>query len=153
METNQFINIIDKEQILKSIEKLNPRTIPSFGILTPQHMLEHLAVNIQFSNGKNPLKSGRDGFNPMKGFLFSNEPIPKGTTFFLTGRKLPSHINSNLEDAIKYLINEIDDFEKYFAENLTSKPNHAVFGNLNKEEWIIYHNKHFTHHFKQFGIY
>jgi len=27
-----------------------------------------------------------------------------------------------------------------------------TFGELNKAEWEIFHEKHFTHHFKQFGI-
>jgi Protein of unknown function (DUF1569) len=153
MENNRFINFADRKEILKSLSLLNADTKPKFGILTPQLMAEHLAINIQFSNGKNPLKRGRDVLNPMKGFLYSNNPLSEGGTFFLTGRNLPSPISNNLYQAIEHLHNEINDFEKYFEENPTSKPNHAVFGNLNKEEWIIYHNKHFTHHFKQFGIY
>ena len=41
--------------------------------------------------------------------------------------------------------------EKYFAEK-DIKTTNPVFGDLNYEEWIRFHSKHFAHHFKQFGL-
>jgi len=29
---------------------------------------------------------------------------------------------------------------------------HPYYGNLNYEQWLLLHSKHFTHHFSQFGL-
>jgi Protein of unknown function (DUF1569) len=153
MQNNNFLDFTNQPDILKRLAKLTVNTKPSFGILTPQLMIEHLAINIQFSNGKNPLSSnGRNETSPMKSFLLSNQPMPTGTTFFLIGKKLADPINKDLDEAIEFLLSEMSDYEDYYKQNSSEKPFHAVFGNLNKSEWTIYHNKHFTHHFNQFDI-
>ena len=41
---------------------------------------------------------------------------------------------------------------KYFEENKDATPINPTMGELNKQEWIIFHNKHFEHHFKQFNL-
>jgi hypothetical protein len=152
MQNNLFINFSDRESILKMLLKLNADTKPNFGILTAQLMVEHLAVNIQFSNGNNPLNNYSSA-NRMIDYLNSNQPMPTGAKFFLVGNKLAEPLTKNLGDALELLKNELDKFEKYFTNNPLDKPIHAVFGSLNKREWEIAHSKHFTHHFKQFNIY
>jgi hydroxymethylglutaryl-CoA reductase len=152
MEDELFINFLNRQDILKSLAKLTTSSKPYFGIMTAQLMVEHLAINVQFSNGKNPLVGYRD-ISPMKSFLLSNQPMPVGTAFFLTGRKLAEPITENLNVAILLLTKEMDVFEIFFDKSPSRNPTHAVFGNLTKEEWALAHSKHFTHHFKQFGIY
>ena len=41
---------------------------------------------------------------------------------------------------------------KYFKENKDATPINPTMGELNKQEWTIFHNKHFEHHFKQFNL-
>ncbi len=152
MEDELFINFSNRQNIFKSLAKLTSNTKPNFGIMTAKLMVEHLAINVQFSNGKNPLIGYRE-INPMKSFLLSNQPMPIGTAFFLTGRELAKPVTENLDQAIVFLTKEMDDFKIFFDHNSVKKPTHAVFGNLTKEEWELAHSKHFTHHFKQFAIY
>jgi oxepin-CoA hydrolase/3-oxo-5,6-dehydrosuberyl-CoA semialdehyde dehydrogenase len=61
-------------------------------------------------------------------------------------------VYSDLERAKKKFFEEINNFEEYFKENPEIKPINATFGPLNYEEWVAFHNKHFTHHFTQFGL-
>jgi oxepin-CoA hydrolase/3-oxo-5,6-dehydrosuberyl-CoA semialdehyde dehydrogenase len=57
----------------------------------------------------------------------------------------------DLSTAIDELNNELDTFETFFkTEGATAI--HFEFGPMNHREWIIWHGKHFTHHFKQFGL-
>jgi len=44
------------------------------------------------------------------------------------------------------------DYLKYFELNPEVKTVNVTFGELNKDEWDIFHQKHFAHHFSQFGL-
>ena len=46
----------------------------------------------------------------------------------------------------------IDDYILFFENNPGAIPVNVTFGELNKEEWIVFHKKHFTHHLSQFGL-
>jgi oxepin-CoA hydrolase/3-oxo-5,6-dehydrosuberyl-CoA semialdehyde dehydrogenase len=50
------------------------------------------------------------------------------------------------------LKSEIDDYEIFFENYPGAKPVNVTFGELNKEEWDVFHQKHFTHHLSQFGL-
>ncbi len=152
MENNRFINFEDRKEILESLSLLTADTKPKFGILTAQLMVEHLAVTVQFSNGNKPLQNYREE-NRLIEYLMSNQEMPTGAKFFLVGNNLAEPITNNFAEAVNYLITELNDFDKYFIENPQHTPTHGVFGNLDKIQWQIAHSKHFTHHFKQFGIY
>ena len=58
----------------------------------------------------------------------------------------------DLPTAKKQLIQELLDFFKYFELNPDAKPENPVAGILTFKEWVIFHNKHITHHFRQFGL-
>jgi hydroxymethylglutaryl-CoA reductase len=152
MQNNDFLDFTDKNEIVKSLSLLTADTKPTFGILTAQLMVEHLAITIQFSNGNRPLLNYKEE-NRMIDYLLSNQEMPKGTKFFLVGNNLAEPITNSLSEAIDFLIKELHDFDEYFIKNPNDKPTHGVFGNLDKSHWETAHSKHFTHHFKQFGIF
>ena len=54
--------------------------------------------------------------------------------------------------AIDELLLEWVDFEECYTENPDAKHTHPYYGALNYEQWTRLHSKHFTHHFKQFGL-
>jgi len=58
----------------------------------------------------------------------------------------------NLNTAIKELENVLTRYDRFFEHNPSAKTIHPVFGFLTKEEWDIFHNKHFKHHLSQFGL-
>jgi oxepin-CoA hydrolase/3-oxo-5,6-dehydrosuberyl-CoA semialdehyde dehydrogenase len=123
--------------------------------MSAQHMVEHLILAVQSSNGNfilNEFITPPEKLNVMKRFLLSNRPLPKNFTNTIIGEGLKPLIYSNLEIAKHKLLEEINNFEEYFKKNSEAKPINATFGPLNYKEWIAFHNKHFTHHLTQFGL-
>lgn len=141
-------------EFLSVIQNLAEDTKPLWGKMTPQHMIEHLILSVKMGSGKIKVEC----FNPpekiptLKRFLQSSRPLPQNFINPIIGDKLLPLEYSSLDEAVTVLKNEIHDYEKSFAENPTAILTNATFGDLNKEEWDIFHDKHFTHHLKQFGL-
>jgi oxepin-CoA hydrolase/3-oxo-5,6-dehydrosuberyl-CoA semialdehyde dehydrogenase len=57
-----------------------------------------------------------------------------------------------LKTSISILLSELKSFDKYFVDNKDATPINPTMGELSKQEWTIFHNKHFEHHFKQFNL-
>ena len=139
----------------KPLNYLTESSKPMWGIMTPQHMVEHLIQAVQLSNGKltnNECMNPPEKLKVLKRFLLSPRPLPKNFVNTVIGPELKPLINNSLADAIKKLNDELDHIENYFTKNPEAKPINPTFGPLNKEEWIKFHIKHFNHHFEQFGL-
>jgi hypothetical protein len=65
---------------------------------------------------------------------------------------LPVLVYKSLEEAIQELVACLDKFHAYYVTNKNNKHMNPVFGLLNYEEWLMFHTKHFSHHFKQFEL-
>jgi len=139
---------------LKLLNELNSQQKPLWGKMTPQHMVEHLILAVQMSNGKLKLEC----FNPpekipsLKRFLMSSRPMPKLFLNPVIGEDLRPLEYSSFEEVMEKLKNEIDDYIIFFENNPDAKTINVTFGNLNNEEWDVFHQKHFTHHLSQFGL-
>lgn len=133
---------------------LGANTKPLWGKMTSQHMVEHLILAMRMSTGKIKLEC----FNPpeklpaLKRFLMSSRPLPKLFVNPAIGENLLPLKYTSLEEAKKILKQEITDYLKYFELNPEVKTINVTFGELNKDEWDIFHQKHFAHHFSQFGL-
>ena len=142
------------DNYLTLLNKLDPQQKPLWGKMTPQHMVEHLILAVQMGNGKLKLEC----FNPpekiptLKRFLMSSRPMPKLFVNPVIGEDLIPLENSSLLEAIEKLKNEIDDYVIFFENNPSANLVNVTFGELNKEEWDVFHKKHFTHHLSQFGL-
>ena len=60
--------------------------------------------------------------------------------------------HKNLEQAKEKLQETLKEFLIYYRENPLAEHFHPRFGQLNKEMMELFQRKHFTHHFKQFGL-
>jgi hypothetical protein len=114
-----------------------------------------LTFAIMFSNGKLPQKL----YFPIdkaeiikKTIIYSNKEMPIGFKAPMLNDELLELKFPNLKFAISVLLSELNGFDKYFEENKDATPINPTMGELNKQEWIIFHNKHFEHHFKQFNL-
>ncbi|MDQ7816321.1 MAG: DUF1569 domain-containing protein [Melioribacteraceae bacterium] len=122
--------------------------------MTLQHMIEHLILAVRSSNGKLKIEC----FNPkekipaLKRFLLSERPLPKNFINPVIGEDLLPLEYKNLKSAFSALKSEIDDYYIFFETNPETLTTNPTFGNLNKEEWDLFHKKHFTHHLEQFGL-
>lgn len=124
---------------------------PTFGIMSPQHMVEHLIVSIKFSlkdRGEQP-ESPTEGQEQFKKFIFSDAPFQKGDP---AKAKLAELKFANLDEARTDLVNTIGKFYQFFEENPNATPYNDFFGALSKEELERFHYKHFQHHFRQFEL-
>ena len=151
----QKINISVHDSVFNKLQNLKSNTSPLFGKMTAQHMIEHLILAISFSNGKSPqvlMVDERVAKTIRHYTINTDKEMSIGFKAPMLTDNLVPLSYSNLNEAIEYLKNELNDFDLYFKNNPDSKPISPVIGDLNHQEWIIFHNKHFTHHFKQFGL-
>ena len=155
--SNNFEKLISVESLrvyLLPIDKLQNDTLAIWGKMGAQHMVEHLIYSLQMGNGKLKVNclSPVDKLPVLKRILLSNRPLPRNFINPIIGDELLPLQYHSLENAKSELAIEIDDCYQYFEEHPDSKPINPTFGNLNKEEWLIFHHKHFTHHLAQFGL-
>ncbi|MCK9210692.1 MAG: hypothetical protein M0P61_07665 [Ignavibacteriaceae bacterium] len=139
---------------LELLTNLHGDTKQLWGKMSAQHMIEHLILTVRISNGKLKIEC----FNPpekipmLKRFLMSGRPLPKGFINPLIGEGLIPFEYENLEEAKLALEKELQNYYKYFEDHPDASLVNPTFGELNKNEWDVFHEKHFTHHFGQFGI-
>lgn len=146
---------MEKETIEKRIEKLKESTPATFGIMTPQHMIEHLAITVRISYGKIKLQD----FEPTEKQLAQKQALIYTDLKFPKGIKAPGLEENllalrypNLETAKSELLKSIDDYNSHFKTTPNDKTTHPWFGKLTHEEWEKFHPKHFNHHLKQFDL-
>jgi hypothetical protein len=150
-----MLDVSNKKDIFSRLSALRNDAMPVFGKMTPQHMVEHLSFVLRISDEKEP---HRLYYSQEKAAKFKEYTINTDKEFIIGFRapmltaELPTLRNTDLESAKEQLKKELDDFEAFFAVNKTATPTNPTMGPLNHEEWIIFHNKHFTHHFKQFNL-
>jgi hypothetical protein len=150
-----MINILDKEHIFKTLSALKADTPPLFGKMSAQDMVEHLILSMTFCNGKAPqvlMIPERSSQAIKHHTINTDKEMGKGFKAPMLGDDPPPLIHEDLPSAIEQLKKEMEDFDSYFKKAPHAAPVSPVLGILDHTEWIIFHNKHFTHHFKQFGL-
>jgi oxepin-CoA hydrolase/3-oxo-5,6-dehydrosuberyl-CoA semialdehyde dehydrogenase len=123
--------------------------------MTAQHMVEHLVQSVRVSNGKKQLQELRipEEKVPVRyAFLWSDQPLPRYIGATNPEQPLPDLQYASIPEALAVLEQELVIFEAYFKEHPDQKFLHPSFGKLNYQDWIRFHEKHFTHHFTQFGL-
>jgi hypothetical protein len=151
-----MIDILDRTKLFEILSKLRADDKPAFGAMTPQHMVEHLAFVVRFSNGKEPQQHHytADKQQKIKAFVIdTDKDIPIGFKYpVLPTEGLPALKHSSLSNAIDNLKTELNEFDNYFLKHPSARPINPIMGELNYKEWVRFHNRHFTHHFKQFRL-
>jgi hypothetical protein len=137
------------------LEKLTEGTQPQWGQMTAQHVAEHLAFALSFSNGKRPMQVVGEQ-TPEKLAYRKNRffekfvPMPKG--FQLIFKELPRLREADLATAKAQVLVELERLQDYLDEHPDILPIHPYFGALNVAEWEEFHARHVLHHCVQFGL-
>jgi hypothetical protein len=150
-----MLNILDKEHIFKALSQLRADTSPLFGKMNAQDMVEHLILSMTFCNGKAPqvlMIEERSSQVIKHHTVNTGKEMGRGFKAPMLGDTPPPLIQEDLHAAIEQLKKEMEDFDSFFKKAPHATPISPVLGTLDHAEWIIFHNKHFTHHFKQFGL-
>lgn len=152
----RFLEITHPKELFELLGQLQPDATPLFGKMTAQHMVEHLAFVVRFSYGKEPqaLTVSKEEARRSKRFIINTDKeMPQGIQFPGMEDRLSDLIHPDLPAAIEALKQELENFRRHFACHINTQPVHPVLGQLSYLDWIKFHNKHFTHHFRQFGLY
>jgi oxepin-CoA hydrolase/3-oxo-5,6-dehydrosuberyl-CoA semialdehyde dehydrogenase len=145
------MNLIDK---IESLKKLKADQLPSWGKMTPQHMVEHLYKTLQASINEINLNifTEERKIPVLKKLFFGDRPLPKEFMNPAIGPDLMELEFKDLNTALVELENILTRYEQFFKDYPELKTMHPVFGYLTKPEWDIFHQKHFKHHLSQFGL-
>ena len=149
------LNFITKEYI-PLLKNLQPDAMGKWGKMNGQQMVEHVAMFFYVSSEKLKfdLVTPAEHLPKFKEFLLSDKQFRENTKAPLNiiGEEALPLRYASMEEAIEDLSRSIESYMAYFKDDPNKKTIHAVFGDLNFEEWVLLHYKHVTHHLRQFGL-
>jgi hypothetical protein len=148
---DQLVDVANRQNLHRALQRLTPLTVPLWGKMEPQQMVEHMIDQVQYTNGKKiPFCDvPADEAEAAKQInIYTDLQIPRNV---ILGKLPDSQIYPDLETAVNQLMTELADFDRYFKKPGTVAI-HGGFGPMDYNEWLIWHGKHFTHHLKQFGL-
>lgn len=137
-------------------KKLPGDAMGKWGKMNAQQMAEHLATVFWVSSGKlhMDLVTPAEHLPNYKAFLLSDKEFRENTKapVNVIGEEPQPLRYSAMHEALEKLEEAIAGFEEYFRQDAGNRTMHPVFGELNFEEWVLFHYKHVTHHLRQFGL-
>ncbi|EAZ81188.1 DUF1569 domain-containing protein [Algoriphagus machipongonensis] len=146
---------MDLKHIKERLSQLKEDSKKNFGIMTPQHMVEHLTITMKISSNRIPYPDftpSEKQLQQKKALLHTDLQFPQGVMAPGIGERLMPFKHSDLETAKEKLLSSIEEYENFFKENPSNHTNHPRFGLMTYQEWELFHPKHIEHHFGQFNI-
>ena len=150
-----FVEMTD-EKIAECLNKLTENTKPKWGILTPQHLLEHLEHGYKIMSGEIQdfeIATPEKILDKVHNSLYTYDKFPMGTRFpTMKKDEVENLVHPDFETAKTKMVEARQAYKLYFKENPDSKLKNMVFGMLNKYENYLLERKHLNHHFEQFDL-
>ena len=146
---------INRKNVEGYLAKLTEQSTAKWGIITPQHMVEHLIHGLHSAVNKIKLDvhTPEEHLEKYTDSLYNYYPFPKNSkTPVLEDGVLADLEYADLNEAKAKFLEGFDAFELYYKENPEATANNAVFGPLDKDLWDLMNRKHFNNHFEQFSI-
>ncbi|WP_179316203.1 phenylacetic acid degradation bifunctional protein PaaZ [Winogradskyella undariae] len=144
------------DKINECLYALNEDAKPKWGIMTPQHMIEHLEYTYKIASGEIQdfeIATPEKILEKVHHSLWNYDKFPLKSQFpHLEKDKLDSLKHPDLETAIEKFKEQREKYLEYYKENPEAKLKNLVFGELNKYEGYLLERKHLNHHFEQFGL-
>ncbi|EAY31151.1 DUF1569 domain-containing protein [Microscilla marina] len=137
-------------QVPNILQNLQVDATPQWGMMTAQHMLEHLAKITKASVKQYgaPPAEPTEGQLKFKAFVNEGEFKKNDTK---TGKLEGLHY-ATFDEAREAAIEAIEWFYQAFAQNPDLQPYNPTMGALSFDELQRLHNKHYRHHLKQFDL-
>lgn len=146
---------VDRDYLENCLAKLTEDAQPKWGIMTAQHMVEHMEFMTQVAMGKvlTEIVTPEKYIEKYQESLFNYREMPPSFDHpSLRKGKTEDLRFESLAAAKAAYLQAYDEYQVLFKENPTLETPNAVFGNLDKELWDLLNRKHVHHHFTQFGI-
>ncbi len=144
-----------KSNVLGLLSGLSDKTPAKWGMMTPQHMVEHLVFHFQTAMGQIEMTvtTPEEKLEKWQESLWNYIPMPENFKHPKLDPESPMPLGfGSLKEAIQALDKTFDDYLAYFKSNPGVTNPNAVFGHLDKTHWDLLGRKHFDHHLKQFGL-
>ncbi|MCH2044607.1 MAG: DUF1569 domain-containing protein [Saprospiraceae bacterium] len=144
-----------KEEAFNLLKTLEEDCSPKWGIMSAQHMVEHLGLLLAIAIEKirpQPFASESAMQKFYQYLIVDDRPFtknfsPKG----MPEITMPLRYES-LDLAIEKLQSMVDSFYRFFEEDPDEETLHPMLGELSFVDWEKFHIKHFKHHFAQFDL-
>ncbi len=150
-----FVEMTDVT-IDECLSKLTEDMKPKWGVMTPQHMVEHLEYTYKIAAGEIQdfeVSTPEKILEKVKNSLWNYRKFPQNSQFPLLEKDtLDTLKHEDLPTAIAKFKEQREKYLAYFKENPEAILNNIVFGELNRYEWYLVERKHLNHHFEQFGL-
>ncbi len=143
-------------KIQEILNKLTENSKPEWGILTPQHLLEHLEEGYKILSGAIQdfeIATPEKILDKVRNSLYNYDKFPKGSTFpTMKKGEVEDLVHPDFDTAKVKFLEAREAYKTFFNENPEAVLKNMVFGELNKYESYLLERKHLNHHFEQFGI-
>ncbi|WP_445956037.1 phenylacetic acid degradation bifunctional protein PaaZ [Yeosuana sp.] len=150
-----FVEMTD-EKIEECLNKLKENTKPKWGIMTPQHMIEHLEFTYKIASGEIQnfeVATPEKILEKVHHSLYNYDKFPHQSNFPLLKKDtLDTLKHPDLITSILKFKEQREKYKMHFKENPESILKNLVFGELNRYESYLLERKHLNHHFEQFGL-
>lgn len=144
------------ETIKSCLSKLSENSTPKWGIMTPQHMVEHLEYTYKIAAGEIQdfeIATPEKYLDITHDSLYNFKKFPQNSRFpQLEKDTLAPLVHPDLETAKEKFLEQRFKYLTFFQENPEAILKNLVFGELNKYESYLLERKHLNHHFEQFGL-
>ena len=139
--------------MLAVLNGLTPNQKPLWGKMKAQEMVEHLSDMLMMSRGTGNFTIDVDAetIARRQQFLSSDKEMAKNISVPFT-KEIIELRHDELELALDEFAEEWINFTEYYENNPNTSVIHPYYGALDFNLWLKMHDKHFTHHFKQFGL-
>lgn len=143
-----------KNDLIRSIKKLNGNEMGKWGKMNAQQMVEHVSDFFKVSTGKIifPLVTSTEHLPKYKEFLMSEKQFRENTKAPVLPEEPFPLRQSTMQQALDELEESIKNFFEFFRNDPSKTTLHPAFGELNFDEWVQLHYKHLVHHLKQFEL-
>ncbi|MGS2727681.1 phenylacetic acid degradation bifunctional protein PaaZ [Psychroserpens sp. BH13MA-6] len=150
-----FVEMTD-EKIDACLSKLSEDMKPKWGIMTPQHMIEHLEFTYKIAAGEIQdfeVATPEKILEKVHASLYNYEKFPQNTNFPLLEKDTLAELkHPDLTTAIEKFKTQREKYLEFFKEHPDATLKNLVFGELNRYESYLLERKHLNHHFEQFGL-
>lgn len=128
---------------------------PLWGSMTLQHMVEHLELVYSrcYDGVTYDIVSPAEKLDKLKVFLKGKHALVHNFQAPFLPKEPTPYKHKDLATAIAALKNARTRFNDFFKDKPTDfTVNHIIFGALNYQQWVRFHDKHLGHHLAQFGM-
>ncbi len=157
VEKKQEVFVETTTSVIEScLAKISEESKPTWGIMTAQHMVEHLEYTFKIAAGELQdfdIATPEKYLEKTHDSLYDFEKFPINSNFpHLEKDTLAPLAHPDLKTAKDNLLAARYRYLDFFKENPDAVLKNLVFGELNKYEWYLLERKHLNHHFEQFNL-